>query len=367
MLPSSLCVSAVALAVFAAPAFAQTIVLQAEDGILDGVVVDTSVPGYSGTGFVSGFDAATDTVTVNTTITKAGLYDLLVAYIAPYGDKQASVLLNGAGSGSVSFTSTVWANASAGQVLLNAGVNTIGIQTNWGWYDIDAFYLTPSAPPAPHSANKPPVNSKAIPVARSLLKYVQKHYANTSSLLSGQQAGTYLSGDLSTDSISFIQQATGKSPALGGFDFIDYSPSRVAFGTTSNNTEQAFAWDKKGGIITFVWHWNAPTNLTNSDTEPWWSKQTLYYCASTCSEQLLQAASTLRRRRSTSPPLWRRVQKEQITSYSYETSMPLPCSSSVSRPLISQSSSGSFTKLRVVGSGGAHKGRPLQRRCSVWA
>lgn len=250
----------------------QTIALQAENGVLDGVAVDTSMPGYSGTGFVSGFDTGSDSVTVNLTVPNTALYDLTFAYSAPYGQKNTYVILNGATSGEVTLSSTTWANVSAGRVLLNAGSNTIGILSNWGWYNIDAFYLDLAPPRPPHQATGPPVNPNASPEARSMLKYIQRSYANSSALISGQQAGRYLSGDLTTDSISWIQANLGKSPAIGGFDFMDYSPSRVEFGTVSNDTEQAMAWDQIGGMVFLLWHWNAPTNLINSEEWPWWRK-----------------------------------------------------------------------------------------------
>lgn len=50
---------------------------------------------------------------------------------------------------------------------------------------------------------------------------------------------------------------------------MDYSPSRVAYGATSNAMEHAMAFDQQGGIVTFVWHWTAPTGLYNTAAEPW--------------------------------------------------------------------------------------------------
>ncbi|KAH7923508.1 glycoside hydrolase family 26 protein [Leucogyrophana mollusca] len=261
--------SFVGLALLAGVVCTQTIVLEAEDGTFTGnVVVDTSIPGFSGTGYVSGFSATADSVTVSTDVAAAGLYDLTVAYLSLYGEKKAYLTLNGSPSGELDLTSTTWANVSAGQVLLNAGTNTVGIQDDWGYYSIDAFYLSPALPPPPHQATAPPVNANATPEAKSLLKYIQQHYAS-SDLLSGQQ---------DTDSITWLQQNAGKSPAIGGFDFMDYSPSRIPFGATSNATEQAIAWDAQGGIVTFVWHWNAPTDLLNTPEEPWYSG---FYTAAT--------------------------------------------------------------------------------------
>lgn len=109
---------------------------EAENGILNGVTVGTTTPGFSGSGYVEGFDAATDSVTVTVYSAKQALYDVVVGYGAPNGEKQTSMSLNGAGGSNIVFrdTSTAaspWANATAGQVLLNAGNNTITFTNNW--------------------------------------------------------------------------------------------------------------------------------------------------------------------------------------------------------------------------------------------
>lgn len=62
------------------------------------------------------------------------LYDLGIAYLGPFGSKVTRVSLNGGAGGDVSLPeTTVWTTANAGQVLLNAGTNTISVQSNWGW------------------------------------------------------------------------------------------------------------------------------------------------------------------------------------------------------------------------------------------
>jgi len=109
---------------------------EAENGIFNGVTAGTTTAGYSGTGFVQGFDAATDSVTITIYSTTQALYDVVVRYAAIYGEKQTSMSLNGAGGANIVFADTTaaaspWANATAGQVLLNAGNNTISFTTNW--------------------------------------------------------------------------------------------------------------------------------------------------------------------------------------------------------------------------------------------
>ncbi len=54
------------------------------------------------------------------------------------------------------------------------------------------------------------------------------------------------------DELKYIQDVTGKQPAIRGMDFID---------SAKNDDEVQFAkewWKKKGGIPTIMWHWGAP-------------------------------------------------------------------------------------------------------------
>lgn len=63
----------------------------------------------------------------------------------------------------------------------------------------------------------------------------------------------YISGQQDPASLSWVETNIGKTPAILGLDFIEYSPSRVEHGSTSTAVEDAIAFDARGGIITFVW------------------------------------------------------------------------------------------------------------------
>ncbi|KAG8952098.1 hypothetical protein FRC04_005098 [Tulasnella sp. 424] len=235
---------------------------EAEDGILTGntYIDSTSATGFSGTGFVTGFQAASDSVAILVNAPSYAVYSLTVRYRAPYGDKKTALVVNGTPSGEVDLASTNdFTSVAAGKVLLNQGSNIIAFQNDWGWYNIDAISIAVAPAPPPHKANKLPVDKLATWEARSLLKYVQKKYGKK--ILSGQQELEY---------IDWLKTNVGKKPAICGLDLIDYSPSRVAYNATSHAVEDAFAWDKLGGITTFVWHWNAPTDLIDVPGQEWW-------------------------------------------------------------------------------------------------
>lgn len=170
-------------------------------------------------------------------------------------------MLNSAGGSQVSLpATTLWTTVPAGQVLLNTGSNTIEIQNNWGWYLIDAITLAPSASRGPHKITTTPVNKNANADTKALLKYLGNIYGKK--ILSGQQDQA---------SFDWVKQNVGISPAILGVDLMDYTESRISRGASSTDVDKAIAHSRNGGIVTFVWHWGAPTGLYDTAEQPWWS------------------------------------------------------------------------------------------------
>jgi mannan endo-1,4-beta-mannosidase len=96
--------------------------------------------------------------------------------------------------------------------------------------------------------------------ARELMRYLTSSYRRA--VISGQQ------GRAEADHMAAM---TGRAPAILGLDLMDYSPSRVEHGASSDAIEQAIAWWRdEGGIVTLSWHWNAPSGLLDSGDWPWW-------------------------------------------------------------------------------------------------
>lgn len=79
------------------------------------------------------------------------------------------------------------------------------------------------------------------------------------------------SGQYGTEEMAYIYATCGLQPVIIGNDLMDYSPSRVAFGSNPTNLpESCIAMARNGHIITLSWHWNAPSGLLNTKEEPWW-------------------------------------------------------------------------------------------------
>jgi len=88
-------------------------------------------------------------------------------------------------------------------------------------------------------------NKNASREARALYNYLQDMHGKK--MLAGQMV---LFGHV--EELEYIQQTTGKLPAIRGLDFIDSSKNE-------NEVKFAEEWWKKGGIPTIMWHWGAPS------------------------------------------------------------------------------------------------------------
>ena len=241
---------------------------EAEQGVLSGVAVAATPAGFSGTGVVTGFDEATDNISLTFNAT-AGLYQVGIGYNAPNGDKGFALQVNDERtSGMLTANGSRYGEVNAGSFLLKAGLNTIVINNGWGYYNVDYIQLTPTTVALPAAVPASLADAKATADTKALFAYLRSLYGQK--MLAGQHADPQ---DALAD-IQYIIDKTGKEPALASFDLIEYSPSRVQFGAKpKGHSEQFLAWAKKDqgrGIVSLMWHWNAPADLINSATNPWW-------------------------------------------------------------------------------------------------
>ncbi|HYO96666.1 MAG TPA: glycosyl hydrolase, partial [Polyangiaceae bacterium] len=146
-----------------------------------------------------------------------------------------------------------------GWVPLREGNNTISIRANWGWIRVDYLELT-AVNDEFKEVDAGLINPKASANARRLMQYLVDQYG--SGIIAGQQ-------DLAT--AATVHQITGKDPALISFDFIEYSPSRVARGSRTSAAQDAIGWwQDRHGIVSVMWHWNAPSGLYDDPGREWW-------------------------------------------------------------------------------------------------
>ncbi len=247
---------------------AETVHLAAEDAELVGsVILDTTQDGYSGAGYLSGFDNSAENHAAFSFTAEAGLYDVVVGFSTPEGEKGYGLTINGAPlNGLLPGIGSTFDRHNGGQILLLEGENTASIGGSWGWYIIDYIEFIPAMIEPPDLPPRWLSNPDASLTTRNLHDYLIDLYGRR--VLVGQQ-------DLGE--LRYLADILGVMPALGSFDFIDYSPSRREHGTQPagglENSENWIEWhEENNGIVSLMWHWNAPIDLIDEEPDRlWWS------------------------------------------------------------------------------------------------
>lgn len=102
-------------------------------------------------------------------------------------------------------------------------------------------------------------NAKASAAAKKVYAFLREQAGKK--MLSGVQSGGTANNN---ERLETLYSKTGKHPALAGYDyiFIQYSPTPQGWDWVVNYNDISAAkeqWDKNG-LVSFMWHWNAPTS-----------------------------------------------------------------------------------------------------------
>lgn len=236
--------------------------LEAEDAVLAGLETATDRGGFSGSGYVRGFDQDDDRLEFRFTA-EAGLYELRIGYACLSGDKGYALEVNAEkSSGMFIRRGDGFAVHNAGKLRLTEGRNTVAIGKGWGWFEIDYIELHPAAVRVPAKPPKKLADPDADPEARALMSCLVDLYGRKT--LAGQQ-------DMAE--IAYVHEVTGRTPAVGSFDLMDYSPSRLQHGAEPGQlVEDVIGWARGGGsFVSLCWHWNAPAHLIDQKGgKEWW-------------------------------------------------------------------------------------------------
>lgn len=107
-----------------------------------------------------------------------------------------------------------------------------------------------------HATAAEPVDKDLIPEARQVLNYLESVY--------GKKTIAALNG---VGNVEGIKQASGKEPAIVGFDLSGWNspPWGASYrSVVERSVKSAKAWWAKGGIVTIQCHWINPSNPTGS-------------------------------------------------------------------------------------------------------
>jgi mannan endo-1,4-beta-mannosidase len=103
-----------------------------------------------------------------------------------------------------------------------------------------------------------PVDPKATSNTQSIYRYLLG--VRGKNIIAGQQDLTWKD---SVDMARRVFDDTGKYPALMGFDFMNYGMTGPRVDGL-HQTEEAIAFARRGGLVTFCWHWRDPALLKTS-------------------------------------------------------------------------------------------------------
>jgi mannan endo-1,4-beta-mannosidase len=199
-------------------------------------------------------------------VQEKGVYEVRIVYALNESYKAQNLVVNGSTSGIVSFQRTgnlVFKDVKA-FVRLNAGTNTIAITKSWGWVNIDYIELAKHQP-VPFTIVPDLVTPQPTESARKLYAFLRENFQKKT--ISGVMTGTLLTGNtplplFSQAEVAYIYSASGKRPALVGFDFM-HSTGKESGGPwykaySSATLSMATKLWEEGGIPAFCWHWRNP-------------------------------------------------------------------------------------------------------------
>lgn len=230
---------------------------EAEDIQLSGgFAVEKKREGFSGTGYVTGLgNQDAEELSYELDVPQNQHYSISVCVASV--DKQNNMLLINDDEIAEIITSgrNIFENIVINNVYIPKGKAKITIKSVTGKTDIDYIEVRNcddvfKFESSPFSV---PVNTNADDATVNVLKFLVAN--NGKKTVSGQYAsvGTNREPEL-------IHKITGKYPAIRGGDMVGYTSDTIR-GT--DDVAQAIKWAKKGGMISYVWHWEAPSGVSS--------------------------------------------------------------------------------------------------------
>ena len=237
---------------------AKLTVYEAENAILTtDASVGTSLTGFTGTGFVN---TNGGNVTFSIQAAQTGYYDVTLRYSTSNSKKSNDLYVDGNKVITLNFSAvSSWTTLAAGRLKLTAGTHTLSIVKNWGWMQLDNitvdFYGTSLSPFNIVAGLVTPNPTKE---AVNLYNFLKANFGTK--VLSG----TTSNNNNSNDEATWVNQQTGKWPALVCFDFINHpwiNQNWVDYAAPLKNGKDY--WNNNG-IINLMWHWRDPLSSNKS-------------------------------------------------------------------------------------------------------
>lgn len=242
---------------------------EAENGKLSNDMSVISGGNASGGKSVGKFESDRSYCQIKINVPSDGIYDIVIRSMGIGGPKENDIYTDGKKVGTFTSENNKFSDYTVSAVSLTKGDHNIHIIKSWGWIELDKITVKTGAKISNSTYNitSSLVNKNSTANTKKLYSFLKDSYGKY--VITGQQCD----GGINGNEFKAIKNLTGDYPALLGLDMMDYTPSRTALGASSSAVEKAIEFANKGGIVTFCWHWNAPTEYLNStanSSDGWW-------------------------------------------------------------------------------------------------
>ena len=245
---------------------------EAEDAELSDKLTIIESSKYSGGKAVENFGDEADNIVFTIDIPETGMYDITFVSSGIGSYKENNVIIDGTPVGIFKSENEKLTESVIPSINLSEGSHSVKITKSWGWIKLDCIKVNAAEGINDEIFDTADtlINKNANEATKSLFRYLSESYGKY--IISGQVCDDGYYGR----EFTAIYNETGKRPAILGLDMMDYTPSRTALGARSNAVETAVEFADMGGIVTFCWHWNAPTEYLKSGKDSdngnprWW-------------------------------------------------------------------------------------------------
>ena len=246
-----------------------SVTYEAENGKLSNDMSVISDSNASGGKSVGKFENDSSYCQISITVPADAVYDIVIRSkaIGPY--KENDLYADGKKVGTFVSKPDNFSDYTVCAVTLKKGSHTLTVKKSWGWIELDKITVKTGAKisNSTYNVTSSLVNKNSTANTKKLYSFLKDSYGKY--VITGQQCD----GGINGNEFKAIKNLIGDYPALLGLDMMDYTPSRTALGTSSSAVDKAIEFHKKGGIVTFCWHWNAPTEYlysTANSSDGWW-------------------------------------------------------------------------------------------------
>lgn len=227
--------------------------IEAEKGTVTGnITKEKSITGFTGEGYMKWPDDSGDnSLKVSVTLPSAQHYNITIGVYSE-AVKRNEIFINGEKAGDfVTTGNKKFENITLRNVFAVAGDKSIEIKQIDGGICADFIYVQDSSDidEYEYKGEGKLCNTASDSKTTALMKYISDNYGKQ--ILSGQFVTPGTNNELDV-----IYKNTGYYPAIRLSDMSCYTDKESS--TKKSDVNLAKDWSDKGGIVGYVWHWQAP-------------------------------------------------------------------------------------------------------------